>query len=290
MLSGRRQVAKSPVNLAKVKEAWKEIGELADRPARLVLAGDPALIERAQTLIGGGERVVSMPGGGAQTWGQLLTSPGETLIVFGSSGEEAAIVAGLQGGSERGPTVVAIEEGHQATGAATHLAGGGLRLSFADTSQGWSRLLACCAQVAGRDLVALGRRYPILRPFAAQRVVNQTAAQNALIGLLVFLPGADMPAMTLNQVKMILQLAGIHDQPVDKERALEMAGVVALGFGFRGLGRRVAGLVPGIGWLFKAILGYTTTSALGTAAVRYFEGGAPAATSNMVALVQQLRR
>ena len=35
-------------------------------------------------------------------------------------------------------------------------------------------------------------------------------------------PGADMPLMTGNQVKMVMRLAAIHDQPLSYDRLKEV--------------------------------------------------------------------
>ena len=48
--------------------------------------------------------------------------------------------------------------------------------------------------------------YPFVRRPLAQDAIQLTAAQNAGIGVLVFVPGADLPVMTLNQIKMVLQM------------------------------------------------------------------------------------
>ena len=42
---------------------------------------------------------------------------------------------------------------------------------------------------------------------------------------------------------------------------------------------------PGIGWLVKASTGFTGTVAVGLAAMRYFESGAPVATSKVMAAI-----
>ena len=54
-----------------------------------------------------------------------------------------------------------------------------------------------------------------------------------------------MPAMTLNQAKMVLNIAAMYGERIDKERAVELAGLVVLGFGFRGLGRLLGSRRPG---------------------------------------------
>ena len=143
---------------------------------------------------------------------------------------------------------------------------------------------------ADDQVVALGRRYPVLRAAAAHRVVYRTAAQNAIIGATFFVPGSDMPAMTLNQLRMVLSLAGMYGVEIGRERAVELVGVVGLGFGLRTFARSVLHATPGIGWAIKASTGFTGTVVMGLAAMRYFEKGAPASTSRVVALVRSRRR
>ncbi len=283
-------MAKLPVNLSKVREAWTEVGDLAERQVSISLAGDERLVAKAQDLLAEEGRIPAVVATSPEEWAQPVTHSGELLVVFGGSEQETEVLAAMEQGWVRGPVVMAVDEGPQATGDTVAVSRSVRRLSFSDTPLGWSRLLAACAQVAGQDLVALARHYTALRTTAARRVVNHTAAQNALIGFMVILPGADTPVMTMNQVKMVLQLAGIYGQRVDMERAVELAGVVGLGLGFRAVTRRLVVLVPGFGWLFKALIAYTATSAVGAAAMKYFERGAPLSTANTVALVKNLRR
>lgn len=89
----------------------------------------------------------------------------------------------------------------------------------------------------------------------------------------MFVPGADMPVMTLNQIKMILQVASVYNQAMSVERAREIMVVVGSGFALRTAARQLAGLVPGFGWAVKAGIGYSGTLALGYAALEFFEDG-----------------
>ena len=72
------------------------------------------------------------------------------------------------------------------------------------------------------------------------------AVQNAGIGLVPLLPGADMPVMTLNQAKMVLQIAAAYGQPMGKDRVKEVAPVVASAFACRALARELIGLVKAV--------------------------------------------
>jgi len=88
----------------------------------------------------------------------------------------------------------------------------------------------------------------------------------------------------------VLAIGSIYGAEIDRERAIELAGIVAAGFGLRALARYLVRSVPGIGLVVKAASGYTATVAMGMAAMRYFESGAPASTSRVMALAGSLRR
>ncbi|MCL5736029.1 MAG: DUF697 domain-containing protein, partial [Actinobacteria bacterium] len=204
--------------------------------------------------------------------------------------KEAETISALERAPSKGNVVLAVDGAAVTTDRFSHPWKGCIRVAFSDDAPGWRRVFAACVQLAADRLVGLGRRYPVLRSAAAQRLIYRTAGQNALIGVVFVLPGADMPAMTLNQLKMLLYLAGIYGQEINFDRAIELAGIIAAGVGFRGLARRLVPLVPGFGWIYKGIVGYLATLAVGTAAMKYFEVGAPAATSKAAGLVGSLRR
>jgi uncharacterized protein (DUF697 family) len=121
-------------------------------------------------------------------------------------------------------------------------------------------------------LVALGRGYPIFRRAVCEEIIHKNARQNAVIGALP-IPGADMPAITANQGRMVLGIAAVYGEEISLERARELVGVLAAGFGFRALARQVVKLVPVAGWAASAAIGYAGTLAMGRAAVLYFERG-----------------
>lgn len=121
--------------------------------------------------------------------------------------------------------------------------------------------------------LALAHNYAFMRSAVAEEAVKATASQNALVGAVVFIPGADMPIMTLNQAKMLLQIAAAYGQPLGLERAKELIGVVGGGFALRAVARQIVGVIPGFGWAIKGGIGYAGTMAMGKAAISYFEQG-----------------
>ncbi len=133
-------------------------------------------------------------------------------------------------------------------------------------------IISACAEK--KLAFALAFRF-VRRPLSVD-AVNATALQNAGIGLVPLIPGADMPIMTLNQIKMLFQIATAYGEPMDMKRAKEVAAVVAGAFLFRNIARSAAGVVPVIGGVIRAGVGYAGTEAMGRAAIEYFEAGGDA--------------
>jgi uncharacterized protein (DUF697 family) len=130
------------------------------------------------------------------------------------------------------------------------------------------------ARKLGEDGTALAARLPVLRPAVCRELINSFSRKNALIAAAVFIPGVDLPVLTLNQVRLVLRIALAYGQEIDKERALELLGVVGVGLGLRAAARELLDLVPVAGWAVKGAIAYAGTKALGEAAVRYFEARA----------------
>ena len=121
-------------------------------------------------------------------------------------------------------------------------------------------------------LVPLAKGYPPFRRAVCEEIIRKNARQNAVVGALP-IPGADMPVMTANQARMVLYIAAAHGEELSMDRAKELLGVLAAGFGLRALSRQVVKLIPVAGWAAAAAIGYAGTVAMGRATVLYFERG-----------------
>lgn len=130
--------------------------------------------------------------------------------------------------------------------------------------------------------IALAANFAFCRPAVASRLISVCAAENAALGAIAFIPGSDFPVMTASQVKLALDIAAAHGAGLEPARAMEVAGVVGAGLAYRGAARTLAGLVPGLGWLLKAGVGYAGTVATGRAVQVRFEG-VPRAAKDMKA-------
>jgi uncharacterized protein (DUF697 family) len=127
------------------------------------------------------------------------------------------------------------------------------------------------ARKLGEDGTALAARLPSMRRAVCDELIRSFSKKNAIIAAAVFIPGVDMPVLTLNQARLVLRIAMAYGQEIDRERAVELLGVVGLGFGMRTVARELLDLVPVAGWAVKGAVAYAGTKAIGEAAVRYFE-------------------
>jgi uncharacterized protein (DUF697 family) len=128
----------------------------------------------------------------------------------------------------------------------------------------------------GEDGAPLAARVPVLRRAVCERLVASFAKKNGIIGAAVFIPGVDLPVLALNEIRLILRLEQAYGLAIDpRERVPEIAATLGVGFGLRAVTRELLDLVPVAGWAVKGAVAYAGTRALGEAAVRRLEVGAP---------------
>lgn len=130
-----------------------------------------------------------------------------------------------------------------------------------------------CADNTDEAKLALAANFEFARRAVASEFVKATSLQNAVVGGVLFVPGADMPVMTANQIKMVLQIAATYGQPLSAARIKEIGAVIGGAFLLRALARQAIAFLPVISIPIKAAVGYSGTFAMGRAVVEYFEKG-----------------
>jgi uncharacterized protein (DUF697 family) len=124
----------------------------------------------------------------------------------------------------------------------------------------------------GEDGAPLAARMPVLRRAVAQRLIHLFSRKNGIVGAAVFIPGADMPILALNELRLVLRLHQAYGLEVDpRERLPEIVATMSAGFGLRAVARELLDLVPFAGWAIKGGVAYAGTRALGEAALRRLE-------------------
>ena len=129
--------------------------------------------------------------------------------------------------------------------------------------------------------------FSFIRPVEVRHLITSCAIQNATVGAINLIPGSDLPIMTTNQAKLALDIAAAYGKGLTLSRIPEMAGVVGAGFAYRQLARTVLGLIPGVGWVLRAGLGYGGTLATGNAIKARFEAELNPKASGETALARR---
>jgi len=141
-------------------------------------------------------------------------------------------------------------------------------------------IAAAVAARLGEAGTGLAARVPVLREPLCEQLVGSFSRRNGILGVAIFVPGADFPVLTLNQIRLVLRLAAAHGVEVDQQRLPEVLATVAAGFGFRAVARQLLGAIPIAGWAVKGGVAYGGTRALGEAAQRYFASTADGAVAS----------
>ena len=294
------------LRLKKILEVVSEVRAGMDTAPRLCLVGEGvALRDAAEALSAGAPDVVE---GISASFDVLKAAdiPGDArllrrwrVLVLVAPGCDAAQAARIVvAARSAGVGLVALVPDRETLAGSAWLATAQLERSRSTMSLGRPgqpkpTLQGLLAAELDDDGIALAQRLPALRRAVADRLVLASARQNGVIGVVVIIPGADMPAMTANQIRMILRIASTYGEKLGLDRALEILSVIGTGLVFRTLARQALDFVPGFGWAVKGAVGFTGTVALGSAAIEYFEAGAPltpARFTKLAGTVDRFRR
>jgi uncharacterized protein (DUF697 family) len=236
---------------------------LASRGAKAIRPVAEA-VRLADDLSQDGGHIAVIPGDPAATrrLREILGTPAAV------PSEDALAVAALTPGSETDAPGAALARRRRSGGGALAILVGGT--PGRQALEG--RLLDAVLGALGDELIAAGRRNPALRPAIGQRLVRTAARRSAAVGALP-LPGVDMPVLVLIQVRLVADLAALHDRSFGPERTVEALAIVGAGFGWRALGRSAVGAVPVAGWAVQGTIAYGATRAIGEAALARLSAG-----------------
>jgi uncharacterized protein (DUF697 family) len=117
----------------------------------------------------------------------------------------------------------------------------------------------------GEDCAPLAARVPLLRDPFCERLLATFARRNGILAAVPWRPGADLPLLLLNELRLVLRLAQAYDADGLPERVPEITATLGAGFGLRVLARQLLEVAPGAGWMVRGGVAYAGTRALGEA-------------------------
>ena len=118
--------------------------------------------------------------------------------------------------------------------------------------------------------VALAARIPALRAGICRELIHRSARRSAAVGAAVFIPAPDLPALYIEQARLILQLGFAYGRRLEPLRAAELVAVLVAGLGLRRVARVVRRETLFPSWALQGAIAYAGTLALGEAALAYF--------------------
>ncbi|MGN0075535.1 MAG: hypothetical protein ACI38Z_00965 [Parafannyhessea sp.] len=121
------------------------------------------------------------------------------------------------------------------------------------------------ADVAGEKAIAFAANFPFCREPVVRSLVRDAALQNAAVGAVDVIHGADFPIMTVRQAKLALDIAAANGRRVDLSCVADVAGVAGAGLAYRAVARGLEAALPLPRWMVRSAVGYAGTVA--TAAV-----------------------
>lgn len=268
---------KLPVDVRDIMNASSRVAEERERSIRIAVFVD---VEAPNALVDAIQAALRPHTAGARLHVEAV-GPGETLVVDESADAVVAVCGpgdtlgrSLASARDKLVPAVALALEEDADAVSTRL-GHPLTdtVSDADAVQVADGLATWLADRIHQKRLALAANFAFMRRAVAVEYVKSTAFQNAVVGAVFIIPGADLPIMTANQAKMVLQIAAAYGVPLGTDRIKELAAVVGGAFAFRAVARQALNFVPGIGWAIKGAIGYSGTLAMGYAAIEYFESG-----------------
>lgn len=145
-------------------------------------------------------------------------------------------------------------------------------ISARDGAHVATELLPAIANASPALNTALGRELPAWRHAAVQRVTQRAAMLSAFVGVEP-LPLLDIPFQALIQLRLVLRVAAIYDEPHGDRYSRELLTTLVSSMALRYAGQQLAKFVPVLGWLASSLLAGGGAWVIGMAAERYFSGG-----------------
>lgn len=268
-----------PVSAGAIRELLRDI-ETSRRGDHVLAVGgtsEHAPVLRQQFLRGRAEHGAVRLGGpeGADAYVHVLSGEpaGEDVDVLRrASRARVPVVAVVVGRTRDIPTIPYV----LATDVVRAAAGPTFPL------EGIARAIAARLGEAGAPLAA---RVPLLREPVCRRLVASAARRNGVVAAATWIPGADLPILLLNELRLVFRLGQAHGMETGRDRLAGVGATLCAGFGLRALARELLDHVPAAGWALQGVVAYGGTRALGEAgrlgfalaATRRRAAGAPAA-------------
>jgi uncharacterized protein (DUF697 family) len=253
-----------PVSAGAVRKLLRDVTSAGSRQHVLAVGGAPGLapLLRQQFLRGHAMQKAVRVGGpdGAAVYVHVL-----------SGGVEGQDVAMLRRALRARVPVVAVAVGFAEDVTVPYVLATDVVWVDAGRAFPLEAIARAIAARLGEHGAPLAARVPLLREPVGEQLVASFARRNGIVAAAVWIPGADLPVLALNELRLVLRLAQAHDASGElRDRLPEVAATLGSAFFLRALARAL-GVVPAASCAVKVGVAYAGTRALGEAARLRFE-------------------
>lgn len=109
--------------------------------------------------------------------------------------------------------------------------------------------------------IAMAANFPFCRPALVSSLAAKCAAENAAVGAVDIVHGSDFPIMTVNQMKLALDIAAAYGDELSPKSAIDIALVLVAGLSWRSFARLVNDALPAGTWVSRAAFAFAGTMA-----------------------------
>lgn len=162
-------------------------------------------------------------------------------------------------------------------------------ISARDGSNIAEELIPFLIEISPEAALAVGRMLPAFRRQAANKLVR-TAALVSLAAGLEPIPLIDIPILLGTQIRLVLRIAALYDEPMTARHVRELVATIAGGLAMRYLAEEAAKAVPFGGDLVSGAIAAAGTWTIGQVALEYFEGGKHFSRAQINELFQRFYR
>ena len=145
-------------------------------------------------------------------------------------------------------------------------------ISARDGTNVAEELIPALIETSPEAALAVGRELPAFRRQAAQKLVRTSALVSLAAGLEP-IPLVDIPILLGTQIRLVLRISALYNEPLSAQHARELVATVAGGLAMRYLAEAAAKAVPFGGDLVSGAIAAAATWTIGQVAIEYFEGG-----------------
>lgn len=145
-------------------------------------------------------------------------------------------------------------------------------ISARDGSNIAEELIPFLIEISPEAALTIGRMLPAFRRQAANKLVR-TAALVSLAAGLEPIPLIDIPILLGTQMRLVLRIAALYDEPMTAKHVRELVATIVSGLTMRYLAEEAAKAVPFGGDLVSGAIAAAGTWTIGQVAIEYFESG-----------------